>query len=172
MKVKRRLAEAAVDYLRDRKDPIKSVVFGSGVTVYRAAESLLVREGELQVEEVFSSNVLVLFAFAYYKPHNMVLKVAAGQLDPATAWLQTAGIGQLGDRSVDAVVVSFMHLTKKGFWTRQPYDPWQSEGATSFADRLRTRVTDILATHQPQPLDESLSREIDRIVASAKRELG
>jgi trimethylamine--corrinoid protein Co-methyltransferase len=57
-------------------------------------------------------------------------------------------------------------------WTRQPYDLWQNEGATSFADRLRTRVTDILATHQPQPLDESLSREIDRIVASAERELG
>jgi trimethylamine--corrinoid protein Co-methyltransferase len=57
-------------------------------------------------------------------------------------------------------------------WTRQPYDPWQDEGATSFADRLRARVTDILATHQPQPLDEALSREIDRIVASAKRELG
>jgi trimethylamine--corrinoid protein Co-methyltransferase len=57
-------------------------------------------------------------------------------------------------------------------WTRQPYDLWQSEGATSFADRLRGRVNDILTTHQPPPLDESLSREIDRIVAAAKRELG
>lgn len=57
-------------------------------------------------------------------------------------------------------------------WTRQPYDPWQTEGATSFADRLRTRVTDILASHEPQPLDEPLSQEIDRIVASAQRELG
>ena len=57
-------------------------------------------------------------------------------------------------------------------WTRQPYDPWQSEGATSFADRLRGRVRDILASHRPPPLDEALSREIDRIVASAKRELG
>jgi trimethylamine--corrinoid protein Co-methyltransferase len=57
-------------------------------------------------------------------------------------------------------------------WTRQPYDHWQSEGATSFADRLRGHVSDILATHEPPPLDESLSREIDRIVASATRELG
>jgi trimethylamine--corrinoid protein Co-methyltransferase len=57
-------------------------------------------------------------------------------------------------------------------WTRQPYDPWFSEGATSFADRLRDRVTSILNAHQRHPLDESLSREIDRIVASAKRELG
>ncbi len=57
-------------------------------------------------------------------------------------------------------------------WTRQPYDLWHSEGATSFADRLRGRVNAILATHQGQPLDEALSREIDRIIASAKRELG
>ena len=56
-------------------------------------------------------------------------------------------------------------------WTRQPYEIWQGDGGTSFADRLRGRVTDILATHQPEPLDESLAREIDRIVASAKREL-
>jgi trimethylamine--corrinoid protein Co-methyltransferase len=56
-------------------------------------------------------------------------------------------------------------------WTRQPYDLWHTEGATSFADRLRGRVSDILASHQPQPLDETVSREIDRIVAAAKREL-
>ncbi len=56
-------------------------------------------------------------------------------------------------------------------WTRQPYDLWHNEGATSFADRLRGHVNGILASHQPPPLDESLSREIDRIVAAAKREL-
>ncbi len=56
-------------------------------------------------------------------------------------------------------------------WTRQPYELWQGDGGTSFADRLRGHVTDILAAHQPEPLDESLTREIDQIVASAKREL-
>ena len=56
-------------------------------------------------------------------------------------------------------------------WTRQPYDLWQSEGATSFADRLRGRVSNLLASRRPPPLDEALSREIDRIVVSAKREL-
>jgi len=57
-------------------------------------------------------------------------------------------------------------------WTRRPYDLWQSEGATSFAHRLRTHVTDVLTTHQSLPLDEGLAREIDRIAASAQRELG
>ena len=57
-------------------------------------------------------------------------------------------------------------------WARQPYDLWQTDGATSFADRLHSRVADILASHQPPSLDETLPREIDRIVALAERELG
>ncbi len=57
-------------------------------------------------------------------------------------------------------------------WTRQTYDHWQSEGGASFADRLRERVNDLLMTHRTEPLDESLAKEIDRIVAGAQRELG
>ncbi|MBP7052033.1 MAG: trimethylamine methyltransferase family protein [Phycisphaerae bacterium] len=57
-------------------------------------------------------------------------------------------------------------------WTRQPYDLWLSDGAASFADRLRRQVECILGTHQAKPLDDAMAREIDRIVASARRELG
>ena len=56
-------------------------------------------------------------------------------------------------------------------WTRQAYDLWQQNGGSSFADRLGGRVRDILATHQPAPLAETLIREIDRIVAHAQREI-
>jgi trimethylamine--corrinoid protein Co-methyltransferase len=57
-------------------------------------------------------------------------------------------------------------------WTRQSYDGWQAQGPTSFADRLTEHVNSILKTHTPQPLDEALSREIDRIVKHAEHELG
>jgi trimethylamine--corrinoid protein Co-methyltransferase len=57
-------------------------------------------------------------------------------------------------------------------WTRQSYDLWQAGGAASFADRLLTRVSDLLSRHQPQRLDEALSREIDRVVERAKKEMG
>ncbi len=56
-------------------------------------------------------------------------------------------------------------------WTRQTYDHWRSNGSRSFADRLRERVTGILAAHEPPPLDDALVREIDRIVAHAKHDL-
>jgi len=57
-------------------------------------------------------------------------------------------------------------------WTRQSYDGWQARGAASFADRLAEHVNSILTTHTPQPLDEALSQEIDRIVKHAKHEFG
>jgi len=56
-------------------------------------------------------------------------------------------------------------------WTRQPYDLWQNDGASSFADRLRRRVERVLETHRVKPLDDDKVREIDRIVECAKREL-
>ena len=57
-------------------------------------------------------------------------------------------------------------------WTRQAYDLWHSDGGRSFADRLGDRVSEILTTHRPEPIDEALSQEIDRIVACAQREFG
>jgi trimethylamine--corrinoid protein Co-methyltransferase len=57
-------------------------------------------------------------------------------------------------------------------WTRQSFDGWQSEGCSSFADRLCEHVESILTTHTRQALDEALSREIDNIVKHAESEPG
>ena len=57
-------------------------------------------------------------------------------------------------------------------WTRQAYDVWHADGDTSIADRLRRHVEDVLAKHQPEPLSDALTREVDRIVACAQQELG
>jgi len=56
-------------------------------------------------------------------------------------------------------------------WTRQPYDLWHTAGGASFADRLRGSVEDTLASHQPEPIDDAVAKEIDRIVEAARREL-
>ncbi len=56
-------------------------------------------------------------------------------------------------------------------WTRQSYNSWQKDGGTSFADRLQGRVKEVLASHQPELLDEALTRELDRIVACAMRDI-
>jgi len=57
-------------------------------------------------------------------------------------------------------------------WTRQNYDDWKAEGGTSIGQRLVQKVGAILSTHAPEPIDEALARELDRIVACAEGELG
>jgi len=56
-------------------------------------------------------------------------------------------------------------------WTRQPYDTWAAEGGKDFEQRAIERVSQLLATHQPPPMEPNLQAEIDRIVSTARREL-
>lgn len=56
-------------------------------------------------------------------------------------------------------------------WTRATYDQWVGQGERSMAQRAAERVDQILAKPPEAPLEENLSAEIDRIVASARREL-
>ena len=57
-------------------------------------------------------------------------------------------------------------------WTRQAWDGWEDQGRTSMGERAAAKVRRILATHQPEPMDEALAREVDRIVECARQELG
>jgi trimethylamine--corrinoid protein Co-methyltransferase len=57
-------------------------------------------------------------------------------------------------------------------WTRQMWEEWEQGGRTSMGDRAVAEVKRILSTHEPEPMDEALAREVDRIVESARRELG
>ena len=56
-------------------------------------------------------------------------------------------------------------------WTRQSWDVWQTGGGESMAERLRRQVVHILASHEVEPLDPDLIKEIDKIVAYARRDL-
>ncbi len=56
-------------------------------------------------------------------------------------------------------------------WNRLDWDVWLAEGGQSMAERAAQRVEDILTTHQLEPVEEDLGREIDAIVDSAKKHL-
>jgi trimethylamine--corrinoid protein Co-methyltransferase len=57
-------------------------------------------------------------------------------------------------------------------WARQSWDVWLNEGRQSMEDRIRENIHHTLTVHRAPPLEEGLAREIDRIVESAKGELG
>jgi trimethylamine--corrinoid protein Co-methyltransferase len=52
---------------------------------------------------------------------------------------------------------------------RQRWDGWEEAGSKALADRVRERKRQILSRHNPDPIEASLSREIDGIVAAAAR---
>jgi trimethylamine--corrinoid protein Co-methyltransferase len=54
---------------------------------------------------------------------------------------------------------------------REFYDAWRAAGAASMEDRCRAQKTEILAAHQPEPVDADLAAELDRIVAAARGDL-
>ena len=65
---------------------------------------------------------------------------------------------------------------RREFWIprlsdRDNYVTWQAKGRQTMLERAAARRDQILREHHPEPLDEALEREIDRIVAAAGREL-
>jgi trimethylamine---corrinoid protein Co-methyltransferase len=56
-------------------------------------------------------------------------------------------------------------------WTREPFDVWEQKGSTSFEQRARNRIDEILAKSEPIELEAGLEVEIERIVAAAYQEL-
>jgi trimethylamine--corrinoid protein Co-methyltransferase len=54
---------------------------------------------------------------------------------------------------------------------RRPWEAWKQRGGKTITDRAIERAEHILATHRPEPIDAALAREIDSIVAAARRHL-
>ncbi|MGB7876076.1 MAG: trimethylamine methyltransferase family protein [Anaerolineales bacterium] len=52
---------------------------------------------------------------------------------------------------------------------RETRSTWEAKGAKPFRERARERVKHILATHEPTPLDEAVSREIAVLVKASEK---
>jgi trimethylamine--corrinoid protein Co-methyltransferase len=54
------------------------------------------------------------------------------------------------------------------FGWHDSYEAWVSAGNPTLLDQARQQVKDILANHEPLPLDESIERELDYIQKRAR----
>jgi trimethylamine--corrinoid protein Co-methyltransferase len=85
-----------------------------------------------------------------------------------------AAVGPGGDYLAEEHTVRHFReelLLPSPVWTRQTYEGWRTRGATSMGDRAAERAAALLAGPGPEPLDDDIERELDRIVAAATREL-
>jgi trimethylamine:corrinoid methyltransferase-like protein len=58
-------------------------------------------------------------------------------------------------------------LFRPRFMDRRPYGQFEEAGDTA-RDWARERAREILRTHRPDPLDEVVSAELDRIIAAVE----
>jgi trimethylamine--corrinoid protein Co-methyltransferase len=56
------------------------------------------------------------------------------------------------------------------FGLHDTYERWVEDGRPTLLEEARDRVTHILATHEPLPLDEDIERELDRIQKKAREQ--
>jgi trimethylamine:corrinoid methyltransferase-like protein len=55
---------------------------------------------------------------------------------------------------------------------RATYEIWEENGGKNYNERLEPEVERILASHQPEPLDEKMVQEMKRLVDTADEKEG
>ena len=67
---------------------------------------------------------------------------------------------------------NFKRIFSPGLSTRQPYDAWFKKGARNLGQVIEERVNEILLEHEPTPLSEGLSKELDSMIKGFEMEAG
>jgi len=94
--------------------------------------------------------------------------------DDTLAYDVIAAVGSSGDFLAEDHTVR--HFRRELFlpsprWTRETYDAWNAGGALTMGERAQDRVEEVLGNHLVPPLDEALDREVEAILATARRTL-
>ena len=61
------------------------------------------------------------------------------------------------------------HIWQPKLFERNSYDAWRAAGAKDLFTKLNERVKEILATHQPEPLDKKAAKKIAAILAEREK---
>jgi trimethylamine--corrinoid protein Co-methyltransferase len=82
-------------------------------------------------------------------------------------------VGHQGNHLVQPHTVEHFRteLWMPSLFERASWDAWMDQGSKSMAERAAHKVQEILDTHEPEPMEEALAREIDGIVESARKHL-
>jgi trimethylamine--corrinoid protein Co-methyltransferase len=70
--------------------------------------------------------------------------------------------------TVDGIRGGEWYVSK--FGVHDSFEGWQAAGKPTLLEEAREKVEQILATHQPLPLDEDVERELERIRERAREE--
>jgi trimethylamine---corrinoid protein Co-methyltransferase len=81
-------------------------------------------------------------------------------------------VGAFGDfLSLESTYARMREQSQPRIMDRRVREDWEADGSLDARARAQARAREILEGHRPEPLPDDVVREIDRIVATADREL-
>ncbi|MFC2029957.1 trimethylamine methyltransferase family protein [Chloroflexota bacterium] len=130
---------------------------------------ILVGPGCLGGSMVFSPEQLIIDVEVY----RMSRQAYRGIATAGDNWLDDVLEEiQPGDHFIDKI--STVRAIRGGEWyvsqlgVHDAYDAWEDAGRPTLLEEAREKVKEILATHQPLPLDDEVEREFDRLQKRAE----
>lgn len=179
------LGAAVTELARTYKLPVETSAGGSGryrpglgVGYERALNwsmatlswpDLLVGPGQLGGSMFLSLEQLLVDVEVFRRS----LRLSDGINTAASEWLEAelAAVGHGGNfLARKSTRDAFRHgeVYVDGYDLHSSYEAWHALGKPSLIEEFRSDVQEILKTHQPLPLDESVERELDRIEESTR----
>ena len=141
----------------------------NGLLTILSWPDILVGAGLLGSSMILSLEQLLIDVEIFSMGQRAHTGIATG----AGAWLQGL-IEETGPGGHFLAEPSTVAQIRGGGWhipalgVHDTYEHWQAEGRPTLVERVRQRVEDILARHEPLPLDEAAERELARIQQRAR----
>ncbi len=131
---------------------------------------MLTGAGLLAGSKVLSYQQLVMDCEIYSIVKKTVEGIEVNDETLAVSVIQKVGPG--GNYLAERHTLNHM----RGLWRptvvdRTPYMEWEEAGRPGAFEKATEIARDILANHQPEPLEEGLVEEMDRLIKSAQKEL-
>jgi len=161
--------------LTDSKRPDAQAGLEAGVTLALGAAAGADIFGHFGISGVDQASSLDLLTF-----QNEVISYVEGTLRDLDVSDDALGLDALTEAGPGGSFIDTDHTAEHfrketwfpGLLDRRFYEAWQESGASSTEERCRARTREILDQHVPKPVPADLDRELTRIVAAAKKELG
>ena len=137
----------------------------SVVASWLGGADMLCGAGLLHAAATHSSTELVLDAESFGLACRLSEGVRVSDEDLAVDLIESIGPGGhfLAERHTATHARDIWRPTVFG---RETVEAWEGSGRPSPSDRARERARDILASHEPPALDDSLAAELDRLVTA------
>jgi len=155
------------------KEPDWQAGIENGLSTFMASavrSDMLLGVGLLHGSRIWSYEQMLLDCEIYGIVRAMLRGIAVD--DEALALEAIRRVGPGGEYLTDPHTVRHMReLWQSRFFDRRPYGAWE-EKRDRARDWARARAREILATHEPDPLDPVVAAELAAIIAAVEREAG